>query len=309
MRHTKLATREPRLLRGPHAAHGSTPSAGHCSSDAIRAVQLFKRALLGIVTRRAASGACLTPECSGVDESQWVAQGTWANWAPWPRAGSTCVARAVRCSSGGHPNGADPATVRKVRWPEGFFSEMVRGGLLRSMVEAACRSTSMRVGCAAEYQPLSAWHLHLDAPEAAAYLEIANNAGLTVKLTNGSGGSAVIDGGLWGQRHGLIYRELSGGEAAAGQLAAARGRMVRDSCWGATRRRSMRHDASRYWSTRPRCRRSPGGVGPGPATVTWPPGNGCGAIGPMRSRPRPYRRLLVAWLGLVQLFYMGRKTR
>lgn len=275
------------------------------------AVQLFKRALLGdrhtpggIQAERVSHAV----SAAGVDESQWVTQGTWANWCHGRGLAQHASLARFDAAAREVTQWRRPCDGAQVRWPEGFFSEMVRGGLLRSMVEAAVQVHVDAVGCAAEYQPLSAWHLHLDALEAAAYSEIANNAGLTVKSLMAQAVLAVIDR-LWGQRHGLIYRELSGGEAVAGQLACG----ARPN-WSVIRAGS--DSAPQHACVTMLALLADSALLSGDRLVAWSWDLAtvtlatqawlwCDRTYAFKASPVP--STLVAWLGLVQLFYMEKE--
>lgn len=273
------------------------------------AAQLFKRALLG--DRHTGGGiqaerVSHAVSAAGVDEGQWVTQGTWSNWCHGRGVAQHASLARFDATAQALTEWHRPCDGAKMRWPDAFFSEMARGGLLRSLCGVVERGEVDSASWAAEYRHLSAWHLHLDALEAAAFADSARTSSLSVKSLMAHAVLAVIDR-LWGQRHGLIYQNLSGGEAVAGQPTCGA-----QPNWSVIRAGS--DSAPQHASVTMLALLADPALLSGDRLVAWSWDLATVTLATQAwlwcdrdyvFKVSPVPSTLVAWLGLVQLFYMA----
>jgi hypothetical protein len=137
------------------------------------AAQLFKRQLLGPrhdPTRPQTDAVFQALREQDAPLDGWLTRRSWQHWIHGrgtPRVGSLrafdeVAQRVVRFRR--------PSDGCEEALPKAFFASLVRGGLLRAMVGRDHRKVTVNsIRRAAEaYAPASAWHLHVDALEAAA---------------------------------------------------------------------------------------------------------------------------------------------
>lgn len=88
-----------------------------------------------------------------------------------------------------------------------FFEELVHGGVLSAMTKASkSKRTSAVLGeVVSQYQPLSAWHLHLDSIEVSSLSEGLGNLSWTHVKGLASTRLLSVLNALWGPRIGSIY--------------------------------------------------------------------------------------------------------
>lgn len=152
----------------------------------------------------------------GFDPHRWLGLVSSRAWEGW-------FGSSARVPQPGALRGLDQAAARLIRWrrpaddaelllPSSFYVSLVHGGLLQTMLaptEAAEPGAELLRSRAANYRPVSAWHLHLDALELRAYssdfrsvpwaevVEIASHRILDVLYR------------LWRPLDGAIYRHFS----------------------------------------------------------------------------------------------------
>lgn len=77
----------------------------------------------------------------------------------------------------------DPASGGTLRLPRHFFAELVHGGLISQMLQGSKSKQGLTISVlrerASRYRPLSAWHLHCDAVDAASRWEDAHGIAWT----------------------------------------------------------------------------------------------------------------------------------
>lgn len=192
------------------------------------AINLFKRYLLG---------AAHVADQPQVDQMLDTALGsrlfelidsrTWESWfeqtSPLPKRRTIqaldCVAQEgirVVYATGDAEFGLAP----------GFFVELVYGGLLSVMAKAA-RSKRVKATLGevvAEYMPLSAWHLHMDAMEVSGLAEGLGNLHWTYAKKLAAKHLMSLLYLLWGPREGLIYRMFASNLRLQWNAASAEGR-------------------------------------------------------------------------------------
>lgn len=88
-----------------------------------------------------------------------------------------------------------------------FFEELVHGGLLSAMTKAkkSKRTAAVLGDVVSQYQPLSAWHLHLDSIEVSSLSEGLGNLSWTQVKGLASTRLLSVLNALWGPRIGSIY--------------------------------------------------------------------------------------------------------
>lgn len=174
------------------------------------AVNLFKRHVLG-ETHIAGDPQVEEMECSNVGGHllELIDRRTWVSWfdalTPIPKRKTMraldVVAKQISCV----PLVASDSSGRL---PAEFFEDLVHGGIL-TIIESARSSKRPRatlVEALTQYQPLSAWHLHMDAIEVASIADGVGDLPWTdVKRIAAERLMGELNL-LWGPRSGAIYK-------------------------------------------------------------------------------------------------------
>lgn len=174
------------------------------------AVNLFKRYLLG--TQHVAGNSQvdqLMATTLGSRLFELLDTRTWASWfessSPVPKR------RTVRALDEIAREGIRvvfPAGDAQFVLAPGFFEELVHGGLVSSMgkVSSSKRASAALSDAVARYEPLSAWHMHMDSMEIAALAEGMGDLDWAYVKALGAKRLMSILYRLWGPRAGAIYQ-------------------------------------------------------------------------------------------------------
>ena len=92
-----------------------------------------------------------------------------------------------------------------------FYSELARGGLMSRLIEPTESSDPITtlIGRANEYEPISAFHLHFDALDAAFWFEDCGKTPWVVITAIAANRVLELLFDRWSPRHGLLYKEFA----------------------------------------------------------------------------------------------------
>lgn len=177
------------------------------------ALNFFKSQLLGArhIPKRAQTEDVLTA-LSTIGMNQTFDPRTWRRW----------FGDDARRARGDSINALDKVSAKltpinlhvgllDVQWSQSFFSEMMEGGLCKELLTptASKKPKYPLLQKADEYQPVSAWHLHLDAIEAVALAEENGDVDWETLKAIAAGRVLSILHSRWNPHDGSIYPTLA----------------------------------------------------------------------------------------------------
>jgi hypothetical protein len=137
---------------------------------------------------------------------------TWASWfrSDARRARMDSIGDLDKALMSSSPSLA-PCRLLNITPTPSFFSELIDGGLCKLLLEptASKNSTYVLMQRAADYIPISSWHLHVDAIEVAALAESNGDVGWETVKKIAADRILEILHRLWNPRNGGIYSALT----------------------------------------------------------------------------------------------------